>query len=202
MANRKYRYGLANTHYALYNSATGEYGAMKALPGAVSLSLSTEGGDSSDFYADNGIWATFSGTNGGYSGDFEFANLPDSVRADLLGEIFDETTGIQFETTGAEPPEFALVTEVITNEGTMAFAFYNCKASRSELNANTKGETPDVDTETLPLRIGGREVTYNGVKQVVVQGHIDKATATAEQYAAFFASVVIPGTTGESGISA
>lgn len=202
MANRKYRYGLANTHYALYDSSTGEYGALKDLPGAVSLSLSTEGGDSSDFYADNGIWATFAGTNGGYSGDFEFANLPDEVRADLLGEIVDEATGIQFETTNAEPPEFALVTEVITNEGTMAFAFYNVKASRSELNANTKGETPDVDTETLPLRIGARDVVYNGVKKSIVQGHIDKATATAEQYAAFFAAVVIPGETGESGLSA
>ena len=193
MADRKYRYGLANTHYALWNPTTGEYGELKPIPGAVSLTLSTEGGDSSDFYADNGIWATFAGTNGGYSGDLELANIPDSVRVDLLGEIVDSETGVQFETTNAEPPEFALVTEMITSNDVMAFAFYSCKASRSEINANTKGESPDVDTENLPLRIGSREFTYDGNKLSFVQGHIEKSQANAEKYAAFFNSVVIPG---------
>ena len=192
MADRKYRYGLANTHYAIWNSETSTYGALKAFPGAVALTLSTEGGDSSDFYADNGIWATFAGTNGGYSGDLEVANIPDTVRADLLGEVVDTGTGLQFETIGTEPPEFALVTEMLTNNDVMAFTFYNCKASRPEINANTKGESPDVDTETLPLRIGSREFTFRGVKTTFVQGHIDKTSENAAQYAAMFAAVVLP----------
>ncbi len=202
MADRKYRYGLANTHYAIWNSETKTYGALKEFPGAVSLTLSTEGGDSSDFYADNGIWATFAGTNGGYSGNLEVANIPDSVRADLLGEIVDETTGLQYETTNSEPPEFALVTEMITNNDVMGFTFYNCKASRPEISANTKGESPDVDTESLPLRIGSREFTVGGVKKSYVQGHIDKTTENATKYAAMFADVVIPGGSGGSGLSA
>lgn len=203
MADRKYRYGLANTHYALWDPETKQYGELKDLPGAVSLTLSTEGGDSSDFYADNGIWATFAGTNGGYSGDLEMANIPDTVRADLLGEIIDSETGVQFETTNAEPPEFALVTEMITNNDVMAFAFYNCKASRPEINANTKGESPDVDTESLPLRIGSRDFVFDGVRKNFVQGHIEKSTENAAKYAAFFSSVVIPGgDSGESGLSA
>ena len=200
---RKVRFGLKNTKYALWNSATSTYGTVKDFPWAVSLSLSTEGGDGSDFYADDGICYSFAGTNGGYSGDLEMSNIPDTVRVDLLGEMLDETTGVQFETTGAEPPEFALITEMQTDEGPIAFAFYNCKASRPEISANTKNDSPDVDTETVPLRIASREVTYSGNVERVVQGHIQKTASNTTKYSAFFASVVVPGTlVGESGVSA
>lgn len=198
---RKVRYGLKNTKYALWNSQTSSYGSLKELPWAVSLSLSTEGGDGSDFYADDGICFSFAGTNGGYSGDFEFSNLPDSVRVDLLGEIVDEGTGVQFEVTDAEPPEFALVTEMQTDNGPIAFAFYNCKASRPEINANTKNDSPDVDTETLPIRIASRQFTYDGNTVKVVQGHIQKTDSNTSLYSAFFQGVVTPGG-GASGLSA
>ena len=190
---RKVRYGLANSKYALFDPSTKTYGTVKDLPWAVALSLSTEGGDPSDFYADNGICFTFAGTNGGYSGNFELANIPDSVRADLLGEIADSVTGVQFETTGAEPPQFALITEMQTDDGPIAFVFYNCKASRPELNANTKGDNPSVDTESLPLRISSQEFNYAGGKEKFVQGHIQKTDENVSKYTAFFASVVIPG---------
>lgn len=197
---RKVRFGLRNTHYALWNSALNEgaggYGELKDLKWAVNLSLSSEGGDGSDFYADDGICFTFAGTNGGYSGDLELANIPDSVRADLLGEVVDATTGVQFEVTDAEPAEFALITEMQTDDGPIAFAFYNCKASRPELNATTKSDSPDVDTETLPIRISSREFSFNGSLQKFVQGHIQKSGDNATQYEAFFNSVVVPGVAG------
>jgi phi13 family phage major tail protein len=194
---RKVRYGLKNTKYALWDAETKKYGEYKSLPWAVNLALSTEGGDGSDFYADDGICFQFAGTNGGYSGDLEVANIPDEVRVALLGEVVDTKTGVQFEMTDAEPPEFALVTEMTTDEGPIAFCFYNCKASRPELNANTKNDSPDVDTETLSLRVGSREVTYLGNTKHVVQGHIQKTATNAEQYAAFFAAVVMPTETAE-----
>ena len=203
---RKVRFGLANTKYALWNSETSTYGTAKSLPWAVALTLSTEGGDGSDFYADNGICYSFAGTNGGYSGDLELSNVPDSVRVDLLGEVMDETTGVQIEVTEAEPPEFALITEMLTDEGPIGFAFYNCKASRTEINANTKNDNPDVDTESIPLRIASREIVYNEKNQHAVQGHIQKTSTNASLYSAFFEGVVLPGTiaseSGASGISA
>lgn len=195
---RKVRYGLKNTKYAVWDATTKQYGTVKDFPWAVSLSLSTEGGDGSDFYADDGICFSFAGTNGGYSGDLEMSNIPDTVRVDLLGEIADSTTGVQFETTNAEPPEFALITEMQTDNGPIAFAFYNCKASRPEISANTKNDSPDVDTESLPLRIASREVTYSGTAHRIVQGHIQKTSDNTALYSAFFSSVVLPGTTGVS----
>ena len=193
MAN-KVRYGLRNTKYAVYNPATASYGEVKELKGAVSLSLSLEGGDSSDFYADDGIYHTFAGTNGGYSGDLELARITDEVRVDLLGEAVDDTTGVQYEKTTAEPAEFAIITEMQGDSGPIGFAFYNCKANRPEIQANTKGESPDVDTDTLSLRIAAREFVINEVTTPVVQGHIEKTADNTAKFAAFFAAVTYPGT--------
>ena len=47
----KVRFGLSNCKYAIYDEAQGTYGDPVAMPGAVSLSLTREGGDSSDYYA-------------------------------------------------------------------------------------------------------------------------------------------------------
>ena len=191
MAN-KIRYGLANTKYAIYDPAQETYGELKDLPGAVSLTLSREGGDSSDFYADNGIYYTFAGTNGGYSAELELARITDAVRVDLLNEIVDEGTGVQFETTEAAQVQFALVTEMQGDQNPIGFAFYNCVASRPEMSANTKGESPDVDTDTLNVRISAQEFTHLGVKKSFVQGHIEKTAENAAKYTAFFDSVVVP----------
>lgn len=202
MAN-KVRFGLSNTHYAVWNSASKTYGTLKDMKGAVSLTLTREGGDSTDFYADNGVFFSFAGTNGGYSADLELARITDAIRVDLLGEIADQTTGVQYEKTTAEPAEFALITEMQGDEGPIGFVFYNCKASRPEINATTKSDSPEVNTDTLNLRISQREFVYGGVDTPFVQGHIEKTADNTAKYTAFFASVVMPGTpSGESGLSA
>jgi len=201
MAN-KVRFGLRNTKYAVYNANTKTYGELKSMPGAVSLSLSREGGDNTDFYADDGIYFTFAGTNGGYSGDLTLARITDEVRVDLLNEIVDETTGVQFEATTVEPAEFALVTEMQGDSGPIGFVFYNCKASRPEIQANTKNESPSVDQDTLSLRIAAREFTYDGKNTPFVQGHIEKTEDNTAKFNAFFADVVVPGGSGGSGLSA
>ena len=205
MAN-KIRYGLRNTKYAIFDSETGQFGNPKPMPGAVSLSLSVEGGDAQDFYADDGIYYTFEGTNGGYSADLEIARITDAIRADLLGETVDSETGIQYETIDAKAADFALITEMQGDKSPIGFVFYSCKASRPQISANTKGESPDVDTDTLNIRITSLEMTIDGEKKGVVQGHIEKSGATDAKYAAFFNGVVMPGTvsgeSGESGVSA
>lgn len=195
---RKVRFGLRNSKYAVWDSSTSTYGELKQLPWAVSLSLSAEGGDGSDFYADDTICYTFAGTNGGYQGDLELANIPDSVRVDLLGEIADATSGVQFEVGDTQPAQFALITEMQTDEGPIGFVFYNCKASRPQISANTKNDNPDVDTETLSLRIASQEFTYNGEKTKFVQGHIQKTSSNTALYSAFFTEVVTPSGSGLS----
>lgn len=190
MAN-KVRYGLANTKYALYDSTTGGYGDVKDFPGAVSLSLSREGSDATDFYADDGIWYSVPQTNGGYSSDLEMAHITDAVRQDLLGEVVDDD-GVQLEYAGIEMPEFALITQMQGDEGPVGFVFYGCKASRIETSANTKGESVEVDTDTISMRISGRDYEFDGATRHFIQGHIDKTADNATKYAEFFTSVHVP----------
>lgn len=191
MAN-KVRFGLSNTKYAIWDETTSKFGTPKAFPGAVSLSLSREGGDSSDFYADNGVYYTFAGTNGGYSADLEMARVTDEVRQDLLGEVVDSTNGVQYEVGDAEPAQFALITQMEGDTGPVGFVFFNCKASRVELEANTKNDSPDVDADTLNIRIAGQLFDMNGEQKNVIQGHLEKTASNAANYTAFFNTVAIP----------
>lgn len=188
MAN-KIRYGLRNVKYAVLSN--GAYGTPVAWPGAVSLSLSSEGGDPVDFYADDGVYYTVGGSNGGYSGDLEMAYLPDSVRVALLGEVLD-ANGVQYEVVSGEAAEFALICEMQGDSGPIGFVFYGCKCSRPETNANTKGESLSVDTSTMNIRIAGHDFTMAGVSQHVIQGHIEKTTENASAYNTFFTTVSTP----------
>ena len=195
----KVKFGLKKVHYAVWDDENETYGSLVAFPGAVSLSLTREGGDSSDFYADDGVYFTFAGTNGGYSADLEMAYLPNSVRQDLLGEIVDSTTGVQFEVTDADPKQFALIYETSGDSATKGYVFYNCKMSRPEQSSNTTTDSPDVDTTTLNLRIASQEFKLGNESHGFVQGHIDKTDANAAKYANFFSSVVTPTGSGGSG---
>jgi phi13 family phage major tail protein len=186
----KVRFGLRNVKYAV--KSQGSYGTPVDWAGAVSMTLSTEGSDSEDFYADDGIYYSFGGTNGGYTVELEMARITDAVRIALLGESTDSTSGAQFEYADVEPAEFALLFECQGDEGPIGFAFYGCKASRPALNANTKGETPSVDTETLSIRVAGEDIGTGASKRHVIQGHIEKTAANTAKYTAFFASVVLP----------
>lgn len=191
MAN-KIRYGIRNVKYAIWDATNSTYGNPKAMPGAVSLSLSREGGDSSDFYADDGIYFTFAGTNGGYSGDLTLARITDEVRRDLLGEVADEGTGVQFETTDSAQIQFALICEMQGDQNPIGFVFYNCVASRPEISANTKNESPAVDTDALNLRIAAQQFTHLGEQKNFVQGHIEKTADNTAKFTAFFNAVVTP----------
>lgn len=181
MAN-KIKYGLRNVHYAVLEN--GSYGTPVAWPGAVKLTLNREGNDSSDFYADDGIYYSFGATNGGYSGDLEMAYLPDSVAEALLSEITGN--GGQYELSSAEPKEFALLCEMQGDDKNIGFVFYGCKMSRPNTEANTKGEQAGVDTQTANIRISGHDFTVNGQTERVIRFKKENVTSS------FFATVQTP----------
>lgn len=193
---KKVRFGVSNTKYALWddeaNDGKGGYGAYKPWPGAVSLTLTREGGESSDFYADNGVYYTFAGTNGGYSAALECATVPDEVRRDILGEIADAGTGVQFETTDSKPRQFALLTETESDASPTAWVFYNCIADRIEMSANTTTDSTDVDTETVDMRIAAQNFTYLGEEKPFVKGFIEKTADNVAKFNAFTSAVVLP----------
>lgn len=153
MAN-KIKYGLKNVYYAMatidQQTGAATYSAPIRMPGAVSIAMEPSG-ESNSFYADNIAYATF-GANAGYEGDLTLAVIPDSFRIDCLGEVTDEDSGIQFETTDAVTTMFALLFQIEGDESATRHVFYNCTASRTTVEADTTEESIEVKTEKMTLK--------------------------------------------------
>ena len=187
----KVRFGISDVHYSKITESTSSgvttisYATPVAIPGAVSLTLDVEG-DTNDFYADNGVYASFD-SNNGFSGSLTIADVPESVYTDLLGYYKDSTTGLLTELAEANEVYFGMMCKVSSNEEAIGFKFYKCALSRPAFAANTTTESIDPDTQELALRVMPID-TASGVS--VVKSHLVFASASAES--TFFASMALP----------
>ena len=152
----KVKYNLKNVHAAKLTETkspeggtTYSYSAPKAVPGAVSISLSAEG-DTSPFYAD-GIVYFRTTSNNGYSGDLELALIPEWFRTEILGETLDEKGVLVERSDVSEIVKFALLFEFDGDVNAIRHVLYNCSASRPSIESQTKEDTVEPGTETLTL---------------------------------------------------
>ena len=182
----KVRFGLAKAYYAVINN-DGTYGAPVALPGAVSLDLNREGSEPSTFWADNIAYYVTPAANGGYTGTFNFALIPDSFKVAVLGEVVDDN-GMQVEVADATPKAFALLYEVEGDLDKKRYVFFNCTAQRVAAGANTKSDSTNPDTQDLEFTAIGKDFQNfggTGVTKNIVKGSAEEsATAFATWYTA------------------
>lgn len=184
------RFGLKNAHYAVWDAATKEYGAPKRVPGSVKLSLSPEG-STTTFHADDHAYYTVS-ANGGYSGSFEVAAVPDDMLVDVLGYVRD-ASGMVIEDATATPKTFALLFEVDSDQLPTRYAFYNCTMARPSDEHNTKGDSVDVDTQSFDLTAISRSLPYGtGATIDAVKAHLELTPETKAKYDAWFTEVNLP----------
>ena len=147
----KVRYGLKNVHYATVTFAsdgTPTFGTPVAIPGAVSMSLSRTG-EIYEFYADDGVYYEL-GNNAGYDGTIEFALIPDAFRVACLGETLDNKN-VLMEEGSPTLGHFALLFEFTGDQNAIRHVLYNCTATQDDVAGQTKGESVEVQTETLNL---------------------------------------------------
>lgn len=150
----KIKYGISNVYYAIATIAadgTATFGTPVAIPGARSLSL-TANGDTIKYYADNIEWWA-SAANNGYSGNINFAYLPDAAREALLNEKRDSKE-ILIEDPNAASVHFALLGQFENDSKNRRFVFYNCIAKRPDETGNTKEENVSPEEISLPLEVG------------------------------------------------
>lgn len=194
----KVRFGLAKAYYAVINS-DGTYGTPVALPGAVSLTLNREGSEPSTFWADNVAYYVVPGANGGYTGTFTFALVPDSFKVAVLGEVVDDN-GMQVEISDAGTNSFALMFEVEGDKDKKRYVFFNCTAQRVTPGANTKSDSTNPDTQDLEFSAIGKDFTFDGVTKNIVKGSAEEA---ASAFSGWYTAVPTPTkVTGETGDSA
>ena len=182
----KVRYGLKNVHYAVLTvgeNGTPTFSAPVPISGAVNLSMSPEG-DTTPFYAD-GTKYYISVANNGYSGDLEIALLPDSFRKDVLGETEDATDKVMVENANVEPVPFALLFQFDGDKKGIRHVFFNCTATRPNVEGATTTDSKEPATETLSLEAAPLE---NGMVKAKT------ATETPEEvYENWYKAVWMPG---------
>lgn len=190
MAN-KIKYGLSHCYYAVGTPSTGNtmtYGTPVALPGAVSLSLDQNGGQTT-FYADNvAYWV--GNANNGYTGSLELARLPESFETDVLGNITDANK-VSVEDAAAASVHFALLFQFEGDASATHHVMYNCVASRPAVSGSTKEDTIEPQTETLDL-------TCTPIHNAALGTDIVKAkttdTTTTATIAGWYSAVYAPTT--------
>lgn len=146
--SNKVKFGFKNAYYAVLTNDG--YATPVKIDGAVSMSLSPSG-DTTEFYADDGLYFSDENNNG-YEGTIEFALIPDTFKTACLGMVKD-SNGVIEETSNAVNTPFALLCEFTGDEKSRRFVFYHCVATRPDLGATTKGESVEVQTETLNITI-------------------------------------------------
>lgn len=143
----KVKFNIKNVHYAVIEEG-GSFGTPVAMPGAVSLSLEQQG-EITPFYAD-GIVFYQSASNGGYNGDLEVALVPDEFRKDVLQEE-EDTNKVLFENANKNGKSFALGFQIDGDKEPTLFWFFNCTATRPNVESETTEDTKEPGTDTLTI---------------------------------------------------
>lgn len=194
MANNKVKFGLKNVHYALVTETvatdgtiSSSYGDVKAIAGAVSLSMSSTA-SKSVFRADNSDYYVSYG-EGGYEGDLEVARVNEDFLKDVLGFVEDNDkilveAGAAFKTVNY----FALTFEFDGDQKATKHCLYKCSASRPNIASQTTGEggTTDPQTETLTITSVPRA---DADKYIHLQTQDTTSTAVVE---AWYTAIPVP----------
>lgn len=150
-ANNKVNFGLENVYYSVITddgAGNVTFGTPTRILGAVDLNLDQQG-ELTPWYADNIQFFT-SDSNNGYQGTLEVANVPDSFRTDVLGELTD-TAGAIYEKADAVTKEFALLFEIKGDAHKTRHCMYRCKAQRPAIHGHTTEASATPQTDTLNI---------------------------------------------------
>lgn len=186
MAENKVRFGLKNVYYALLteaadSSTNNSFGTPKAVPGAVSMTMDSNGTDGT-FYADNvAYYKTFA--NNGYTGSLEMARITDEMLEDVWGMTVEN--GILTEKNNVQPKPFALMFQISGDKNEELYVLYRVvPTSKPSMGSETVAEQVEPGTQTfdfqaLPLVTGP---SYQAGK---VFGRTVESTSTAIRTAWF-----------------
>lgn len=185
----KVRFGLSNVHVGTVSieDGTPSFSVPKAYPGAVNMTLDAEG-ETNTFYADNTAYYV-TNTNNGYTGELEMAELAEWFETEYLGAERSKE-GIIVETADVKEVSAYLMFQFEGDKNATKYIIYNTTFSRPSIEGNTKEDTLDPNTITIP---------FTSVPLVTEFGNIVKSRvpASSEKYGAFFKTAPTVPTKGE-----
>lgn len=189
MSQNKVTFGLEQVHIAFANPVGPQpaWETPVAVKGAVRFTP-TSAGEQSNFYADNMIYYVIN-SNNGYTAELEMANVPDAIKARMLGWLIDDN-GMLIEVADAQPEKFALLGQVQGDKRNRRFVYYDCVANRPNKERSTTTDTTTPATDVLTLTIS--PVIVDNRK--IVKGDIELSDNNSGAFNAFFSAVTKPST--------
>ena len=191
MSENKVQFGLDKLHYAVITeNENGEvtFGTPVAIPGAVSMSMDAENGEST-FYADN-VKYYVSNNNNGYSGDIEVAKIPEAMWTDVFGATKGEDNVI-VENSDAVIKDVALLFRFSGDKNKNCGVMYRCTLGRPSMSHATTEESKEPQTSTI---------SYTAVPLGDGKVRATTTSETAESIkAGWFGSVYMPTTPASAG---
>lgn len=178
----KVLYGIKNVHVAKLTETNGAitYGKPFAMPGATGFSPEPQG-ETTKFHADNTVYFIAS-SNQGYEGELVLAITPEEFLVQILGQTKD-ANGAVIENANDKQARFALMFEGDGDAKGRRFVYWDCTASRPSRENNTREETIEPGTDSLPIVISPRS-TDRAVKAYIEPSEENKAV-----YDTFFDTV-------------
>jgi phi13 family phage major tail protein len=161
MADNKVIYGLRNAHYSVITEGVDgvhTYATPVPLLGSVEIALEPKG-EQTDFYADDTLFYT-TVSNQGYETTLTIANLNNTFKTDVMGEILEATDNVLTETSEARPKKIAFIFEFDGDQKAVRHVLYNCTVSRPTISSATKTEAAEPTPQELVLVAAPR---YDGV---------------------------------------
>lgn len=178
----KVLYGIKNVHIAKLTEKDGTitYGKPFAVPGATGFAPDPQG-EENIFYADNIIYFR-TNSNQGYKGDLVVAMLPEQFLIDIMGRTKD-ANGAVIENANDKQSRFALMFEADGDEKNRRYVYWDCTASRPSREHNTKQESIEPGTETLPVTVAPRSTNSD------IGTYLEPTEENQEAYNNFFEEV-------------
>lgn len=185
----KVRFGLSNVHVGTVTLSDGtpSFSAPKAYPGAVNMTLDAEG-ETNTFYADNTAYYV-TNSNNGYTGELEMAELTEWFETEYLGAEKSQE-GMIVETADVKEVSSYIMFQFEGDKNATKYIIYNTTFSRPSIEGNTKEDTLEPNTITIP---------FTSVPLVTEFGNIVKSRvpASSEKYGEFFKTAPTVPTKGE-----
>lgn len=190
--------GISKFHYAVQTaeetaSADATYGTTKAVPGLVSIEVTTEA-QSNTLYADNGPYETASAM-GAVNVSIDLADLPLDVQADLLGHTYTSTPDKTLVKKASDnAPYVAIMFEFLMGSGVkQCVKLYKGKFSEPAQNGQTKGENVEFGTNSITAQF----VQLKGKDGNAGKWEFLQEFAAADSTDAFYTAPIVSADSGQ-----
>ncbi len=178
----KILFGIKNVYVAKLTETDGviTYGKPFKMPGVTGFSPEPQG-ETTKFFADNTVYF-IANSNQGYEGDLVLAITPEEFLTQILGQTKD-ANGAVIENADDKDARFALMFEGDGDAQNRRWVYWDCKASRPSRENNTKEESIEPGTDSLPITISPRSTDR------AVKCYIEPSEENQSVYNKFFEKV-------------